>query len=179
MPAGELPPSASPTAGARCGLLLTPADLTPEVSRLGSWPVSSVAAGWDREVGELLELDPEVVAFKRLALADGLARARQHFACPGLELDPVLDWVEAVRRWAAEAELEEVLTLEAPVGPWRAALERLAPALAEDGRRLVRVRRDWDDALWPRATRGFFAFKRDLEATVLELCRGGSSREGA
>jgi deoxyribodipyrimidine photo-lyase len=35
----------------------------------------------------------------------------------------------------------------------------LAPALAADGVRLVRLRRAWDDAAWPHARKGFFPFK--------------------
>jgi deoxyribodipyrimidine photo-lyase len=38
-------------------------------------------------------------------------------------------------------------------------LAALATALAGDGVRLVRLRRGWDAAAWPLATKGFFGFK--------------------
>ena len=124
---------------------------------------------------------PQVVAFKRAALADGRARAAAHFGCSATDLvsRPGRSWSEAARAWAAAHELEEVVCLAAPVGPWQDALRDLKAALTRDGRRLVLVRRAWDEALWPRATRGYFAFKKDLEATVgslLEAPAAGAQR---
>ena len=46
---------------------------------------------------------------------------------------------------------------EAPVGPVSDALAGLAKLLAAEGVMLVRVRRPWDDMLWPLATKGFFS----------------------
>ena len=43
----------------------------------------------------------------------------------------------------------------------------LAPAVAAAGMPLVRVRRPWDEALWPLATKGFFPF-RQRSAAVLK-----------
>jgi deoxyribodipyrimidine photo-lyase len=48
-------------------------------------------------------------------------------------------------------------------------LARLAPELALAGITLVQVRRDWDDAFWPLATKGFFAFKDRIPAVLGQL----------
>jgi deoxyribodipyrimidine photo-lyase len=42
------------------------------------------------------------------------------------------------------------------------ALAAIEPALNGAGLKLRRVRRDWDDAAWPYATRGFFPFKKKI-----------------
>jgi deoxyribodipyrimidine photo-lyase len=67
--------------------------------------------------------------------------------------------VEAMCDWAARHRLGQIITADAPVGPVKDRLDALAPALATHGVRLVRLRRAWDDAAWPRATKGFFPFK--------------------
>lgn len=57
----------------------------------------------------------------------------------------------------------------APVGPaaeWLAGIE--AP-LAARGITLTRVRRAWDDALWPHARKGYFPFRQKVPATLRRL----------
>ena len=63
---------------------------------------------------------------------------------------------------ARTAGVELVLAPEAPVGPVADALAAIEPALNGAGLKLRRVRRDWDDAAWPHATRGFFPFKNKI-----------------
>lgn len=164
---GELRPSGWPSKDAKLGLLLTPEDLSPETSPLADLRFSSVAGGWSSAVARRHEFAAPVVAFKERALADALERTGERARRPVRELAG--PWVEAACAWAEEEALEEVVTLEAPVGPWRSELEALERALRGQGRRLVRVRRPWDEALWPRATKGYFAFKRGLEETLRDL----------
>jgi deoxyribodipyrimidine photo-lyase len=57
-----------------------------------------------------------------------------------------------------------LVALEAPVGPWRGRLDALAGALGAHDVRLVRVRRSWDQTLWPGATQGFFRFRQYADA---------------
>ena len=71
---------------------------------------------------------------------------------------------------ARAAGVELVLTPEAPVGPVADGLDAIEPALNRAGLRLRRVRRDWDDAAWPYATKGFFPFKKKIP---LLLARAG------
>ncbi|WP_296806603.1 FAD-binding domain-containing protein [Thiocapsa sp.] len=139
------------------GLLLTPEDLAPEVSRLSRLGFRGVAGGWDETVGEGLDLAPPVVDFSRVAIADALARAEAHFAVPSHALDEG-DWLAAAEAWALSLAVRQVVTLETPVGRWRERLEQLDARLAKHGIALVRSRRTWDSNLWPGATRGFFPF---------------------
>lgn len=55
--------------------------------------------------------------------------------------------------------VKQVITSEAPVGPIADGLQALSTALADEGIHLCQQRRDWDQMAWPRATKGFFAFK--------------------
>jgi len=55
--------------------------------------------------------------------------------------------------------LRQVITSEAPVGPLADGLRALSTALADAGIVLCQQRREWDQMAWPRATKGFFAFK--------------------
>ena len=99
--------------------------------------------------------------FVASAAEDAAARAGQPAAVTeGLR-------AEAVLTAAASAGATWVLAPEAPVGPVSDALSALAGPLAAAGVALVRVRRPWDEALWPLATKGFFPF-RQRSAAVLE-----------
>jgi deoxyribodipyrimidine photo-lyase len=90
-------------------------------------------------------------------LADGLDRAATRFGLEPERVDAL--GTEAMREWAACHRLTQIITADAPVGPVKDRLDALAPALAADGVRLVRLRRAWDDVAWPYARKGFFAFK--------------------
>ncbi len=151
-------PLPGPDPDAPSGLLLTPEDLTAEHSALVMQPLVGVAAGWDQEIGRRLDLSPKVVAFARGALVDGLARAEQHFQVPARPLDAA-DWQGAAEDWARGLGVRQILTLEAPVGPWRERLEQLGDRLAGYDIRLAYQRRAWDAVLWPMATKGFFPFR--------------------
>ncbi|QWS33246.1 hypothetical protein [Curtobacterium aetherium] len=73
----------------------------------------------------------------------------------------------------AESEgLDTVLVPYAPVGPVHERLGALRSALAAEGVTLVTVRRRWDGAAWPYASRGFFPFRERIPALVRELTGG-------
>lgn len=100
------------------------------------------------------------------------ARAFVHGACLDLEARLVADG-QAVTRLsnldaasiaaiAGDVGAGAVVTAEAPIGPVSDALDALESALGTRGLRLQRLRRDWDSRFWPRATRGFFAFREHI-----------------
>ena len=149
-------PGPNPDAPSR--LLLTPEDLATECADLVGRPLVGVAAGWHQEIARRLDLSPKVVAFARGAFWDGLARAERHFQVPARPLDAT-DWQGAAEDLARGLGVAQILTLEAPVGPWRERLGQLGERLAGHGIRLAYQRRAWDAALWPMATKGFFPFR--------------------
>ncbi|MFZ0434384.1 MAG: FAD-binding domain-containing protein [Chthoniobacterales bacterium] len=55
-----------------------------------------------------------------------------------------------------------VSMMGATVGPTRQIMDPLLSLLKQQGVAVRRLRRDWDDALWPHATHGFFRFKEQI-----------------
>ena len=80
------------------------------------------------------------------AMADALARAAAHFACPaGPAADGWADGLPVVTAWA-------------PVGP---SADALPPGC-------LRVRRRWDELVWPRSTRGYFQVRAAIPGILHE-----------
>ncbi|OYU16516.1 MAG: hypothetical protein CFE37_00510 [Alphaproteobacteria bacterium PA4] len=145
-------PAARADPALRTGLFLTTDDLSLETQPLP--PIMALAAT-SRSGGSPSALKR---AHAETALDDGLARAAAHTGCTAERLDEA-DAITAMRDWAARHRLQQIVTGDAAVGPVADRLTALAAALADDGVRLVRLRRRWDDLAWPQATRGFFPFK--------------------
>jgi len=143
-PADSLP--AGPVA-----LLLHEDDLHPESLLPPGTRVTAIAGVAAPQARSPMGCSDRVAGYVRAALGDGLARAGAHFNAPSVLLTP-----SEVAGWIAQ-QSAPVVSPWAPVG-WT------AEALA--GAKLLRLRRDWDSACWPRATKGFFPFK----AGIPELC---------
>jgi len=144
-------------------LLVTPEDLHPE----------SLLPDRSAVQGAIVAADPALAwgeasrRFTDAAAGDTASRAARHFGGP---VDRVGRLAASDLATAAEnAGVSKIVTAFAPVGPTALALARLAPELALAGITLVQVRRDWDDAFWPLATKGFFAFKDRIPAVLGEL----------
>ncbi len=140
-------PLARPQPEGAAALLLHGDDLHPESLALGD--ITAVAGLALAPQGA----SPAVVSFGQAALADGLARAAAHFGVPAVVLTP-----QTYRAWVAAQG--RVVTPVAPVG-WT------ADALA--GLPLHPIRRDWDQACWPHATRGFFPFREKIPGLIQSL----------
>jgi len=144
-------------------LLITPEDLHPE----SLLPVQSAVQG------VVVAADPNLAwgeagrQFSDAAAGDTAIRAARHFGGP-VDRIGKLSAVDLATA-AGQAGVSRIVTAFAPVGPTAQALARLAPELALAGITLVQVRRDWDDAFWPLATKGFFAFKDRIPAVFGRL----------
>lgn len=145
-------------------LLVTPEDLSPEGLFAGTgniraaYAVASVS-GWPW--GEPAQ------AFAAAATADAAQRVAAAFGCP-CPVDAELD-ADALIAAANAAKATTIVTAYAPVGPVATALAALAPQLASAGITLYQHRRDWDDAFWPHATKGFFPFRERIPGLLAEL----------
>ncbi|WP_091951196.1 FAD-binding domain-containing protein [Methylorubrum salsuginis] len=124
---------ADPLPTGEIALLLHLDDLHPESLPLGGATV--------RRVGGLVVHAPGASAAVRAAdaaaMADALERAASHFGCDIRTVEP--DWAGGL----------PVVAAWTPVGPSAEALP--------DG--CARLRRAWDEAAWPLATRGFFKLR--------------------
>jgi deoxyribodipyrimidine photo-lyase len=148
-PIRPLAPAAPPPRGP-VALLLHEDDLHPESLLPPGLEVATVAGFCVPQARAATGCSPLVAAHVDAALADALARLG------GKRLD-----VAELRAWAASHGLP-IVTPWAPVG-WT------AEALAASGLPLHRLRRDWDSACWPLATRGFFPFRENIPALIARL----------
>ncbi|WP_114377064.1 FAD-binding domain-containing protein [Elioraea thermophila] len=162
-----LPPADPPPSG-RVALLLTEEDLNPETLPLAPARVVAVAGVLATEERSPFPIGRPVRDFAEAALLDGLARAADAFAVPAGRLASF----DAAVPWAKGAAVDAVVTAYAPVGPVAARLDRLATALRGEGIGLLRLRRDWDEAIWPHATRGYFQVKDRIPEVLAALGLG-------
>jgi deoxyribodipyrimidine photo-lyase len=143
-PPREVPlPRADATPVGDVALLLHLDDLNPETIPWGDVRVV--------RVGGLVAHSPgasdRVRAADDTAMADALKRAEAYFDCPAT---PVADgWDEGCR----------TVTAWAPVGPTADALPSTC----------LRVRRQWDEAAWPSATRGYSRLRKAIPGILSNL----------
>ncbi|MFN7238159.1 MAG: DNA photolyase FAD-binding protein, partial [Brevundimonas sp.] len=161
-PTRPLPPAARETPAGPHLLLVTPEDLTPE-HLIGPWEIAGVAlvAGPDAAT------EGPARTFLDGALADAGARAGARYGAEPVRLT-MLDGAALSARARAVGAIG-VVTPAAPVGPMATALAAAREELATEGLALVEVRRDWDAALWPLATKGFFPFKEKAPQVLVGL----------
>ena len=157
-PPSDLPLTTDAPVGA-VGLLLGEDDLHPESLPLGAATVTAIAT-----VKVNGDRNEAVEAFICGALADARSRAAIHFGTAGEALSELS--AAAIRDWAHRHAVRTVVMGYLPVGPGRSAFEHAAAELAAGGITLVQVRRAWDSAAWPHATRGFFAFREKTAALI-------------
>lgn len=144
-------------------LLITAEDLSPE-SLIGPWEVAGVALAPEPGAETL---GAAALAFLDGALDDAAGRAEARYRQPVRRLAGLEP--EALIAAAQAAGVKTLVTPCVPVGPTAEMLERARAVLAGEGITLVQVRREWDEALWPLATKGFFPFKEKAPATLRSL----------
>lgn len=147
-------PVAPPPPRGRVALLLHEDDLGLESLDLGAAEVVAIGGIAVPEARSPLGCAPLVSAFAHGALADGLARAERRFGVPARRIAPA-----ELRDWAGGLP---IVTPEAPAG-WT------ADTLAATGVALHPIRREWDAACWPLATKGFFPFRERIPALLERL----------
>ncbi len=149
------------------GLLLTEEDLWPEGLGLPEGRIATVAGVTASDERSPMGVSPDVNEFTARAMGDALTRASDHFAVPAARIEG--PWEQGVVAWARDHGLRQVATPYAPIGPARERLDLVDDALRLAGVDLVRLRRPWDDVLWPLATSGYFGFKSKLEPNLAHL----------
>jgi deoxyribodipyrimidine photo-lyase len=163
-PALPLPPP-DPAPEGDVALLVTEEDCLAETLPLGRARVIAVAGAACTGARSPLPVGAVAERFASAALDDALARAGSAFGVSPERLATFDD----VAGWVAASGARTFVTAHASVGPVAEALDRAGPALAARGIRLVRLRRAWDDAVWPHATRGFFQVKGRIPAILRAL----------
>lgn len=157
-------PPVPPLPAGRVGLLLHEDDLGVHNLALGGLQPVAVAGVAAPHRRSPQGASRAASAWAHQALADALAAAERRFNLPACTLrEP------EIAAWVDEQGLTAVITPWAPVGWTADYLACVEANLAAAGIPLIRHRRAWDEAYWPLARRGFFAFKAHIPDLIVRL----------
>ena len=138
-------PSADAAPNGDVALLLHLDDLHGESLPLGGAKVARIAG----MLAHAPDASDQVRQADAAAMQDGLTRAAGWFGCDPVPAEP---------GWNAGLP---IVTAWAPVGP---SADALPPGC-------LRVRRQWDELTWPRATRGYFGMRNAIPGILREALR--------
>ena len=146
----------SPQPGKPTALLITDEDCRVEDFDLSALDIRTTATLTASHLRSPLPVSDLVHAFEAGALADaalriGAAPVTLHAADP-----------TALAKWAAASGATQIATPTITTGPLRDFMDDAVPSLARAGITLCEWRRDWDAAIWPHATAGFFKVKQNI-----------------
>ena len=164
---------------AGAGLLITEEDCSPESLPISNRPVALLAV-ISTQSRSPLPVGRGVREFAIGAVSDAIDRSVRHFSAPAQSAQ-TLDWEAACLAWVTANKLRSVVTAYAPVGPVAERLSCLKVSLERQGVRLVQIRRAFDSATWPHATRGFFTLKSQIPRLLgrLGITDSGAERRHA
>jgi len=146
---GPVPPSDPSPKSGKIGLLITTEDLSPDFT---GHDFHSIAA-----LAPVTQTDPLLAAPKLRAFqANCISDVEQRL---GTQFESVTD-VGNIVNWAQNAELNHVVMAYAPIGFVADRLTGLRAALQKKNINLSVQIRQYDTTAWPKATHGFFRFKK-------------------
>jgi len=160
----------------RAGLLITEEDCHVESVLAGARPCSVLGAAATMRRSPL-PIGVPAAEFARGAVKDGLDRAKAHFEVDG-EFVEADCWTGLLADWATSHHLDVIVTPYAPVGPVNDVLSNAEVQLERYGVRLLRIRRQYDDATWPQASSGYFKLREKIPG-ILDRLGIGNSAPGA
>lgn len=146
----------SPQRGVPTALLVTEEDCQPEDFDLADLDIRICATLAGSPLRSSRPVGEAVVALERAALADAAGRLERPVHALHASSRP--DLVD----WARGAGASQIVTPYIPEGPLLDWLRPQLPRLEAGGIAFCEVRRDWDAAIWPHATAGFFKVKKRI-----------------
>ncbi|MEM1223813.1 MAG: FAD-binding domain-containing protein [Verrucomicrobiota bacterium] len=151
----ELPPIPSKT---RLGLIVIDEDLN-SLEWLGEGEAFEAKAGFFPLSSYNSQcISEKVVDFRRQAMAN----------CVN---GPILENVEDLSAWIIQERLQGVVLAEPTTGLWDSIRPELEAVLKKHSVSLYYARHWWDELFFPRATRGFFNFKKAIPKALEQLER--------
>jgi deoxyribodipyrimidine photo-lyase len=134
-------------------LLLSEDDCLAEYSEIGAAPVVGVTA----LTPDTVRFSEKVQNFKKASVSDAMNRACKHYKCE--MKNSWVDSAESLAQCFTTSGADAVLSLKAPVGSTRDQFQALFSKTQIPG---VEVTRAWDREHWPKASAGYFKFKKSL-----------------
>jgi deoxyribodipyrimidine photo-lyase len=154
----QLPQSPSALLGDRYALWVTPDDLTPELTPIGTLKPQKVYLSGLDGLDRSYVFSDGVQAFLRGALEDAQERLAAAYGCPVRPLPAGPDAGAALGAELVAESIPHLVYYQPQVGPWA---ELAASLTARDvGLRYFPLRRSWDAHLYPHAGRGYFQFQK-------------------
>lgn len=158
-----LRPFSAPQTGRPTALLITDEDCRVEDFDLAALDIRTSATLASSHLRSPLPVSDLVARFEAEALADaarrvGIASLAKQAADPA-----------ALAKWATAVGATQIATPYVTRGPLRDWLDQAAPALEAAGITLCEWRRDWDAAIWPHATAGFFKIKQNIPRILKQV----------
>ncbi|MEP2641423.1 FAD-binding domain-containing protein [Roseobacter sp.] len=151
-----------PQTGVPTGVLLHEEDLSPRFA-LPDDPVTTTAVLTPSNGFSPLTPAPHVAAFRTKILRDTVARWSARLG----DKAGTVTTPDHIIEWANATGIAQIVTPYAPVGPVADVLSQLAHH--SDAPPVVQIRRPYDSAAWPHATKGFFAFKKHIPDLVSRI----------
>lgn len=149
-----------PKPGVPTALLITEEDCRPEDFAHAALDIRAVATLAGSALRSPLPVADAVTRFEAVALADAAARlGAAHDALVAAHPD-------GLAKWAAGVGVTQIVTPYVTRGPLSDWLAEAQPHLAARGITFAEWRRDWDAAIWPHATAGFFKVKSQIPAIL-------------
>lgn len=145
------------------GLLCTDEDCCIQDFALDQLNIRAIATLSASHLRSPLPVAEAVARFDEAALLDTVERLGRT-ATPLRADDP-----RALAKWAKSAGVTQLVTPYVPRGPLHDWISRATPVLSEAGISLAEWRRDWDSAIWPHATAGFFKVKQRLPYILADM----------
>ena len=145
-----------PQPGRPTALMITDEDCRVEDFDLATLDIRTAATLTAGHLRSPLPVSDVVLRFEDGALADAAARSGVTTAAMQAN-DP-----NALAKWAARAGATQIVTPFVTRGPLRDWLDEATPALVKQGITLCEWQRDWDIAIWPHATAGFFKVRQNI-----------------
>ncbi len=141
-------------------LLITEEDCRPEDFDLSSLNFVGHATLSASHLRSRLPVSPLVEEFEQGALRDTASRIALDATAlrAGVPTD--------LSCWASRLGATQIATPYIPTGPLRDWILEAKRSLDEAGIDLIEWRRDWDSAIWPYATAGFFKVKKQIPAIL-------------
>lgn len=144
-------------------LLITEEDCRVEDFAMAPLDIRAVATLSASHLRSPRDVSEDVEGFEAGALAD----AAQRLCHEADELRAGMPGDLGI--WAARAGARQIVTPYVPTGPLRDWLTEAETALDTQGIALCEMRRDWDAAIWPHATAGFFKVKKKIPQILHEV----------
>ncbi len=144
-------------------LLITDEDCRVEDFGLSGLDIRTAATLAASHLRSPLPVAGLVSRFEEAALAD----AAMHAGVSPLHLRA--DAPDSLAKWASAGGARQIVTAYVTRGPLRDWMDAAAPALAARGITLCEWRRDWDSAIWPHCTAGFFKVKQQIPSLLDRL----------